>query len=417
MKKIALFLLLGIILHGCGDLAINTNTFEPEPSGSEDTATTTETTDDESATGTPTPRQQYAAVYGSNFLDPVGSIATVNLNTTLAAITAGSTLPLPQLNVVSPPPGSDAFLKSVNGVLYIINRFGGDNIQVVPAFPNFSTISQFSTGAGTNPQDVFTTNNVKGYVTVLASQNAAGREDLQIVNLFTGDIIKQIDLTPYTTDDGDRHAFPTRMVQVGNELWILIQDLSSGFQATTNGKIAVLDLATDTITDVIQLAGRNPTSIVYHAGLNKVFVSNTGVFVGFTHDLADAHGGIEVINPNTKQTQGIIIADDSFGGFVGTIAIASSTLAYVTVQATSVGSFNPTNNTVVSATAYATPGFYLPEIHYDGKGHLLITERGNGAGSPVGIAILDTANDTVLTTVETGPPPGSMTVVSLPVTE
>src|SRR5205814_950471 len=50
--------------------------------------------------------------------------------------------------------GSDAVARFYGGLLYVVNRFGGDNIQVIDPAQNYATIRQFSVGNGSNPQDI-----------------------------------------------------------------------------------------------------------------------------------------------------------------------------------------------------------------------------------------------------------------------
>ena len=77
--------------------------------------------------------------------------------------------------------GSDPKVRHALGRHYVINRFLGDNIQIIdPA--TFQTIRQFSTGAGTNPQDIAVVSDTKAYVT------AYDGTDLLIVNPTTGAI-------------------------------------------------------------------------------------------------------------------------------------------------------------------------------------------------------------------------------------
>src|SRR3989338_4078577 len=117
MKKITQYsamLALLIMLASCGDLAIKTNTFDPDPDEGAGNESTADEADDDATASAPT--QNHAVVFGSNFLDPVGSIATVGLFGSFLA----------QLNIVAPPPGSDAVLKVFKNILYIVNRFGAD---------------------------------------------------------------------------------------------------------------------------------------------------------------------------------------------------------------------------------------------------------------------------------------------------
>ena len=48
----------------------------------------------------------------------------------------------------------DAAVATYNGMVYVINRFGADNIQVIDPAQGFATINQFSVDPGSNPYDI-----------------------------------------------------------------------------------------------------------------------------------------------------------------------------------------------------------------------------------------------------------------------
>ena len=215
------------------------------------------------------------------------------------------------------------------------------------------------------------------------------------------------------------------MTRVGNEVWILIQDLDGSFGASTNGKIAVINTVTDSYVDVdlvtpgiqaIQLEGRNPSYIQYDAHTNQVFVSMTGVFQGdFLTDVNDPYGGIEVLDPVTYESLGLVIDDKTLGGYPWGVQIFSAQLGFTTADSQRVSVFNPTSFHVIDNNIYESPGTFLPEILLDGEGHLLVTERGDLKGMQSGLVILDiTDNFTQQGPLNVGGPPNSLAVVKVP---
>jgi hypothetical protein len=81
-----------------------------------------------------------------------------------------ATLPLgdPQsLQVNRGSIGSDAVARFHDGRVYVINRFGADNIQALDPEQDFATIYQCSVGNGANPQDIAFASSNKAYVTRL----------------------------------------------------------------------------------------------------------------------------------------------------------------------------------------------------------------------------------------------------------
>src|SRR5262245_1085421 len=77
-------------------------------------------------------------------------------------------------------PSSDAVLRSFSGLIYAVNRFNFDNIQVIDPANGFATIQQFSVGNGSNPTDIALVSPTKAYVA------RYGSADLWIVNPQTG---------------------------------------------------------------------------------------------------------------------------------------------------------------------------------------------------------------------------------------
>ena len=68
----------------------------------------------------------------------------------LTSVALDSRAPSPDVASI----GSDAMAPWYKGLLYVVNRFGGDNIQVIDPAQNYATVRQFSVGNGSNPQDI-----------------------------------------------------------------------------------------------------------------------------------------------------------------------------------------------------------------------------------------------------------------------
>lgn len=332
------------------------------------------------------------------FTDPVGSIATVGIN---------SPHPVEDRLVVTD--GSDLVIRSFDNKLFVINRGITSTIQVIDP-DSLEILGNYSVEAESNPHDLVVANGkafISRYDSNLADDN---KDDLWVVNPVTGALITSIDLKPYTTNDGERLARASLMTLVKNFLYVLIQDLSGAFAATTAGKVAVIDTRTNTVTAAITLRGRNPTSLAYHQGLNEIFITDTGVFgPGFSNDVNTSYGGIEVIDVDTNETRGILIDDRDFDGYLFSILLASDTLGVVTVRAERIATFNPQNRTVASPSLYTTPSGFMPEILADRNGLLWIPER-NPAND--GVLILNPeTGETVAGPFAVGALPASLTLI------
>jgi hypothetical protein len=86
-----------------------------------------------------------------------------------------STIDLSNLSVSKNLPASTGIIESDNDAVYfnnrvyIINKFGFDNITVLDVSDLSSEVKQFSTGNGTNPQDMAFVSDTKAYVSLLGS--------------------------------------------------------------------------------------------------------------------------------------------------------------------------------------------------------------------------------------------------------
>ncbi|OGQ47026.1 MAG: hypothetical protein A3H42_04200 [Deltaproteobacteria bacterium RIFCSPLOWO2_02_FULL_46_8] len=334
----------------------------------------------------------------ASFTDPVGSIATVGLNN-----------PHTAKNARAITDSSDAVIRSFGGKIYVVNRGTTSSIQVIDP-ESFSILGNYSVGVGSNPQDIIVTGG-KAYITRLDSEkDKTNTDDLWIVDPLNGAKIKTIDLKPYTTDDGDRLARANLMALVGDKLYILLQDLSTNFSATTNGKLVVLSTQTDTVLQSIPLAGRDPTDIQYNSSMGKLFIADSGFFdSNFNNDTGTSYGGIETVDTTTNTSSGIVIDDANFGGYVSMIRQVSDTLALATVDASTIATFNPQTLTIGNKKLYTSPGAFLSDLLIDRNGLLWIPERDP---KNAGLVLLDPqTGNTIAGPFAVGALPASLTLI------
>lgn len=395
MKRLWLLVLI-IALAGCG--SITNATQDDEGDGDGEVALADESAyDDRSPWDYARAGGTRLVVAAANWTDPIGSIASIELSdltTTQALLTTD---------------GTDVIVRTFGGRIYVLNRFGTDTVQVVvPA--DFSVVGNYSVGAGSNPQDIWVRSDEKAYVTRLDAQNDAdNNDDVLIINPITGAVTGSIDFTPYAASDGDQLARATQMVGVDTKLYVLVQDLPSNLlnSADQPGKIVVIDMTTDEVVGVITLDGRNPSDITYSPVTEKIYVVNSGVFVNFVTDVNDAFGGIEVVEPETLQTEGIAIDDADFGNYLMNIVIGEDR-AYTIVNGMTLASFDIDALAVTAANLYTSPGFFVPDFTVDEDGQVLITERDvNDAG----IVVLDGASgNTIAGPLDVGALPAAVSL-------
>ena len=298
---------------------------------------------------------------------------------------------------------SDATLRVYGGLVYVINRFGQDNIQVIDPGDGYATRRQFSTGNGSNPQDIVVVSPTKAYVSRL------GSADLLIVDPSTGDERGTISLAGFADSDGLPEM--SRMELVGPYLFVACQRLTN-FQAVNPSVVVVIDIRTDKVVDrepivpgiqAITLVGRNPlTAFAYDPIAHELLIGCVGAY-------GVADGGIERIDALNPRSLGFAITEAAIGGDVVDVAWSTATHSYAVVNDASFNnllmSWNPAAGAVID-TVYAPGGFNLPDCEVNALGELYVCD--NQITTP-GLRIYRAGADTLLAgPIGTGLPPNQI---------
>ena len=296
----------------------------------------------------------------------------------------------------------DDEVRYYNGKVYVLNRWGYDQIEVFDAEDNFEKVSEFSTGAGTNPQDIAFISNNKAYVTCYDTT------DLLIVNPTTGEHLGTIDLSEYADDDGipEMHKMVAFKFLGKNRVYVTIQrlDRDNWFTPTDKSYIVELDGDKDTVIRAIQLTQVNPSTAPVLDGIH--------ILVGETGSWFDGEdGGIERINIFTNEAEGFLVSEDDLGGnivdfdiyhkyfglkglffsildqYFGITLLKRNIYAIVSDISynTKLVSFNLKDQT--SAELFSTDGYQLADLAINDKGGLYLADRTQTAP---GIYIFDT---------------------------
>lgn len=205
----------------------------------------------------------------------------------------------------------DATGCAYQGLVYVVERWGADNIRVIDPLLDFATIRQFSVGAGSNPQEICFVSPTRAFVTRYDDT------DLWEVNPLTGQPTDAIDLSPLADADGlpEMHG----MAIHDGRLFVTLQrlDRDGGWVPVPPSYLAVIDLADNTLLDLdpgapgiqgVPLAGTSPNSgIVIDPVRGDFLIGQTG-----TYGAQD--GGIERIDPRTLQSRGWVVTESALGG-------------------------------------------------------------------------------------------------------
>ncbi|MBX7147514.1 hypothetical protein K1X76_00390 [bacterium] len=259
-----------------------------------------------------------------------------------------------------PSLGNDAIIKAQNNLVYVLHRGGAfvsgstDNVQIIDPANSFATVNQWSTGNGTNPQDIIIIDN-KAFISLgnpesdpdnVADNGKPG--DVIVMNLDTGNIENRISFFDLLNDDDYKASNANKMLLIDDKIYVLVQDLGEGFNPyaiNAAGHLVTLDATTGERLDSITLAGRNPVGLAVSHDKKTIYVSFGAPFDDwFTINEyeTDEFGGLQILSA-ADTTHSTFIADNSFGGYLEGIATGNG-LLYVTISHYNASNFSFTSN-------------------------------------------------------------------------
>ena len=305
---------------------------------------------------------------------------------------------------------SDAVARYHNGRIYVINRLGQDNVLVLDPNSLHTPVLQFSTGNGTNPQDIAIVAPNKAYVSRYDSA------ELLIVDPQTGAERGTVDLGAFADADGLPEM--SAMVQLGARVYVACQrlDRNSGFAPAGDSYLAVIDTDTDELIDMdlgadgvqgIRLAAANPYSVV--AIGHQIVLSEAAGF-------GDQKGGIEVIDVDSGTSHGLVVTETQLGGDVTALAMVDQEKGYAIVSDANFANFVKPVDLKSGAVGAALEGHshgFTPDLAIDG-GRLIVADRGTFDNpAAAGLLIYDVATEALLVgPISTGLPPSSIAVMA-----
>lgn len=329
-----------------------------------------------------------------------GTLSVVDLDT--RAVTA-------DVAMVSPDP----FARWHDGLLYVVNRLGYDNVQVIDPASGYATVRQFSTGSGTNPQDIAFASPSKAYVSRL------GSPDLLIVDPRTGAPTGTISLAAWADADGNPEA--AHMAMVGSLLFVALERLTNFVPADT-GLVVLIDTVADTVYDadpftaglqVVRLPGKNPGTdfALLPAGAP---MAASRLFIGCTGRWGVLDGGIaEIVVPGWAHGQpaaitcpGYAITEAALGGDAADIAAYGAAHSYAVVSDasynTSLVAWDPDEGARLG-TLYAPGGYCLADVALNDRRELYAC---NSSFEAPGLHVFAAGDDVRLAgPIATGLPP------------
>jgi hypothetical protein len=292
---------------------------------------------------------------------------------------------------------NDAIVRVFRGLVYLVNRFDGDSVQVLDPENDFATLSNCTTGGGSNPHDIAVLNGEKAYVTLY------GTSDLLIVNPTprsdcTDFVFDRIDLSSFADEDGIPEM--DQMAIVRGRLYVTIQRLTN-FAPAGPGAVVVIDTATEEVVDEIELSGQQPFSVT-----KGIVVRNDQLVIGQIGTFGVADGGIETVELPEGTANGFFITEEELGGDLNDFVIVSDRLGYAIVSApdftTSFVQFDPSRGVVTDAILSNVE--FLADVELNNRGEMFLLDR---SFSTPGVRIFRASSGEELTDepIDVGLPP------------
>jgi len=297
---------------------------------------------------------------------------------------------------------SDPVARCYRGLIYVVNRYGYDNVQVIDPAQGYATVRQFSVGNGTNPQDIAFASPSKAYVSRL------GSPDLLIVDPSTGANLGVIPLGAWADADGNPEA--AHLAVAGDLLFVALGRLANFVPADT-GLVVVVDMRADTVydadpltpgTQVVRLRGLNPgTDFAVLLGAGPL--SDSHLYIGCSGRWGAWDGGVEDIvvpapdgPPGAIHSAGFAITEAALGGDIMSVIADGGGHPYAIVSDaasnTSLVSWDPGTGSLL-ATLYAPGGYSLSDAALDRQGELYVC---NSNFAAPGLFVYGAGSDTCL---------------------
>jgi hypothetical protein len=305
---------------------------------------------------------------------------------------------------VAPLPGEpvyhDAVARWHDGLVWVVNRGGADNIQVLDPAQGFDTVRQFSLGLGRNLQDIAFADDGTAYVSCYDTA------ELLHVDPQTGQVLQVISTAAFADQDGLPETH--RVLVHGARLFVSCQrlDRDSWYSPVGDSWLLVLDLATSAWIDCdptlpgvqgVRLVGTNPATTIQEAG--------GALLVGCVGFYGMQDGGVDVVDPEALVSLGQEITELELGGDLVDLEATGGTRHVIVADptwVTRVLRYAPGNG---AQDVHVGTGYDHAGLAYDGDFQLFVADRGL---SDPGLRVFDVASGSELTSgsvIATGLPP------------
>ncbi|RKZ13845.1 hypothetical protein DRQ53_03470 [bacterium] len=323
---------------------------------------------------------------------------------------------------------SDAVVRDYNDRwVFIVNRLYGDNILVLDRNSGYGVVTQYSVAAtGLNPRDIHVAPSA-------GPASAPGRAFiplyesnlLLVCDALSGNNVVTIDLSTFADADGlcemDRLVeLPASPGHPSGRLALSLQNMDrsgSTWIPTDAAQLVLIDIATESLIDAdpvapgmqgIDLQLTNPfwrLSYGAVAGGWKILVNCTGQY-------GVQDGGIEMVDPWTMQSDGVLFSEAQLGGDLLDFALLGQTIGWAIRSdasfRTQLVRFDPSTG-LVQQVVLSSSGFDLSDLEMSYDARLFVGDR---AASNPGIRVYDPVSGALIAgPLDTGLPPFDFTLL------
>ena len=295
------------------------------------------------------------------------------------------------------------------GLVYVVNRMGADNIQVLDPAQNMATVRQFSLGPGRGLKHIAFAGDETAYVSCYETA------ELLHIDPVSGSILDIISTTPFADADGLPET--SWLVVDGRRLFVVCErlDRNNWFAPVGDSYLLALDMPTNTWIDCdpsqpgvqgILLSASNPYSQPVREG-NLLLIGCTGYF-----GMQD--GGVDVVDLVGLASLGLEICESQLGGDIVDLAAGPDGRRHAVVaNAALETSLKVYDSTGTVSVLHQSNGFNHAHIAYDGDFQVFAADRRPGQA---GIRVFDGLSGAQLTSgpIVTGLPPAFIVLPSVP---
>jgi hypothetical protein len=298
---------------------------------------------------------------------------------------------------------ADVVARWHDDLVYVVNRAGADNVQVLDPAAGFATIRQYGLGLGRNLQDIAFDAQGEAYVSCYDTA------ELLRIDPVGGQVLGVISTAGFADADGLPET--AWLLAQGDHLFITCErlDRNDWYQPVGDSYLLVFDMASEQWVDAapeapgvngIRLAGTDPYGEPRRDG-DRILVPCVGAYTVLD-------GGVDVVDTGQLVSLGFEITGAQLGGDIIDLTLGPDGRRHALVSdptfRTSIRRYDPASGQV-GIVAQAS-GYHHADLAWDGDFQLFVADRTPLAS---GLRVYDARSGAQLTSapIPTGLAPAS----------